>query len=65
MIKSFLKTNGVLTGVAVVKLLSYVQLLHDLMDCSLSGSSAYGIFQAGILEWVAISFSRGSSQPRE
>ena len=34
------------------------------MDCSLSGSSVYGIFQARVLEWIAISFSRGSSQPR-
>ena len=39
--------------------------LFDPMDCSLPGSSVYGIFQAGILEWVAISFSRGSSQPRD
>ena len=30
------------------------------MDCSLSGSSVHGILQARILEWVAISFSRGS-----
>ena len=35
------------------------------MDCSLPGSSVHGIFQARVLEWVAISFSRGSSQPRE
>ena len=35
------------------------------MDCSPQGSSAYGIFQARILEWVVISFSRGSSQPRD
>ena len=35
------------------------------MDCSLPVSSVYGIFQARILEWVAISFSRGSSQPRD
>ena len=34
------------------------------MDCSLSGSSVHGIFQARVLEWVIISFSRGSSQPR-
>ena len=34
------------------------------MDCSPSGSSVHGIFQARILEWVAISSSRGSSQPR-
>ena len=39
--------------------------LCDPMDCSLLGSSIHGIFQAGILEWVAISFSRGSSQPRD
>ena len=39
--------------------------LHDPMDCSLPGSSAYGIFQARVLEWVAISFSGGSSQPRD
>ena len=31
------------------------------MDCSLPGSSVHGIFQTRILEWVAISFSRGSS----
>ena len=35
------------------------------MDCSPPGSSIHGIFQARVLEWVAISFSRGSSQPRD
>ena len=35
--------------------------LGDSMDCSPPGSSAHGIFQARILEWVAISVSRGSS----
>ena len=35
------------------------------MDCNPLGSSAHGISQARILEWVAISFSRGSSQPRD
>ena len=35
------------------------------MDCSLPGSSVHGILQARILEWVAISFSRRSSQPRD
>ena len=34
------------------------------MDCSLPGSSVHGTLQARILEWVAISFSRGSSRPR-
>ena len=38
--------------------------LCDPMECSLPGSSVHGIFQARVLEWVAISFSRGSSQPR-
>ena len=35
----------------------------DPMDCSLPGFSAHRIFQARILEWVAVSFPRGSSQP--
>ena len=39
--------------------------LWSLMDYSLPGSSVHGIFQARILEWVAISFSRGSSQFRD
>ena len=33
------------------------------MDCSTPDSSVHGILQARILEWVAISFSSGSSQP--
>ena len=33
------------------------------MDCSLPGSSVHGIFQARVLEWIAISCSRGSSRP--
>ena len=39
--------------------------LHDRMDCSLPGSSAHGIFQARVLEWVAMPSSRGSSLPRD
>ena len=35
------------------------------MDCIPSGSSVHEILQARILEWVAISFSRGSSQPKD
>ena len=35
------------------------------MDCSLPGSSVHEILQEKILEWVAISFSRGSSRPRD
>ena len=39
--------------------------LCDPMDCSLPGSSVLGISQARVLEWAAIPFSRGSSQPRD
>ena len=39
--------------------------LCDPMDCSLQLYSVHGIIQARVLEWVAISFSRGSSQPRD
>ena len=39
--------------------------LCDPMDCSLPDSSVQGILQARILEWVAISFSRRFSQPRD
>ena len=37
----------------------------DPMDWSPPGSSVHGILQARILEWVAISFSRGYSRPRD
>ena len=39
--------------------------LCDPMDPSLPGSSVHETFQARILEWVAITYSRGSSQPRD
>ena len=39
--------------------------LWDCMDCSLPGSSVHGIFQTRILKWVAISFSRRSSLPKD
>ena len=39
--------------------------LCDPMDCSPPSSSVYGIFQARILEWVAVPSSRGSSGPRD
>ena len=35
------------------------------MDCSPPGSSVHGVSQARILEWVAVSYSRGSSRPRD
>ena len=47
-----------------VRTQSYLTLC-DPMDHSLPGSSDNGIFQATILEWVAMPSSRGSSQPRD
>ena len=48
-----------------VKSLSRVRTLCDPMGCSLPGSSIRGVFQARILEWVSISFSRRASWPRD
>ena len=47
-----------------VKVKSCLTLCNP-MDCSLPGSYVHGIFQARVLEWVAISFSRRSSRPRD
>ena len=47
-----------------VHVLSYAWLCNP-MDCSSPGSSIYGISQSRILEWIATSYSRGSSQPRD
>ena len=41
------------------------QTLFEPMNCSLPGSSVHGILQSRILKWVAMPFSRGSSQPRD
>ena len=48
----------------IVKALSCPTLCNP-VDCSSPGSSIHGILRARILEWVAISFCRGSSQPRD
>jgi len=47
-----------------VQSLSHVRLFEDPVDCSPPGSSVHGISQARVLEWVAISFSRGYLPPR-
>ena len=39
--------------------------LCDTMDCSLPGSSIHGIFQAKLLEWVAVPYSTECSQPMD
>ena len=62
-----LKKNSILKTFwfyVCMHVLSRVQLC-DLMDCSPPGSSALAILQARVLEWVAISSSRGSPQPRD
>ena len=49
----------------VVQLLKWVHSFGDPMDYNPPGSSVLGISQASILEWVAVSFSRGSFQIRD
>ena len=58
-------SSSFFTRFFIVQSLSHVWLFCDPMDCSLLGSSVYGISQARILEWIAISISRGSSRPRD
>ena len=52
-------------GIQTCKVAQSCPTLCDSMDCSLPDSSVHGIFQARILEWVAIPFFRGSSLPRD
>ena len=52
-----------LSACARAKLFQSCPALCDSTDCSTAGSSVHGILQARILEWVALPFSRGSSQP--
>ena len=58
--KTILKQN-------IARILTHFKnlLFCDPRDCSPTGSSVHGIFQKRILEWVAIPFTRGSSQPRD
>ena len=58
-------------GMFLSRLLPWVVVVESLsrdscdpMDCSLPATSVHGILQANILEWVAISFSRGSPQSK-
>ena len=60
----FMYFGALLLGMCCwAKLLQLYLTLCDPMDCSLPGSSVHGILQAGILEWVDILSSRGSSGP--
>ena len=65
-LRGFLFSSCFLYSCACVgaQLLSYVQLCNP-VDCSPPGSSVHGVLQERILEWVAISSSRGSSQSRD
>ena len=54
----------VVTSIVRAQSLQTSPTLCNRMDCSLPGSSVHGIFQARILEWVAMSSSRGSSRRR-
>ena len=71
MIKTFQKMGTEETYLNIVKAIydsEITQLcltLCDPVECSLPGSSFHGILQARVLEWVAISFSRGSSRPSD
>ena len=62
-IKQFLYL--LITGLKWSEVAQLCPALCDPMDCSLPGSFIHGIFQARIMEWVAISFSRRSPQPRD
>ena len=64
LIRSFL-TPGVHSSVAVVLVIQSCLTLCNPTDCSPPGSLVYGILQARILEWIIITFSRGSSWPRD
>ena len=80
-LKSLLQHHSSKTSILLCSAFFIVQLSHrymkwsevtqscptlwDPINCSLPGSSIHGIFQAIVLYWIAISFSRGSSQHRD
>ena len=64
MAKLILLTGESASGVCVLAA-QLCPTLCNPMDCSPPGSPVHGILQARIMEWVAISFSRGSSRPRD
>ena len=67
-ITSVIKVPGNIKILVCVHVCSVIQshlTLWNPVDCSPPGSSVHGILQARILEWVAISSSRGSFQPRD
>ena len=67
LLQSLFMDRGCIWGGCFEKLLFSCWVVSDCdpMDCSLQSSSVHGISHARILEWIAISFSRGSSRPRD
>ena len=63
--RSLLPESLQLTWVHACSVAKSCPTLCDPMDCSPPGSSVHGIYQARILEWVAISSPKGSPQPRD
>ena len=64
--KSVLSEIKIVTSACVrAESLQSCLILCDPVDCSPPGSSVHGIFQARMLEWVAMPSSRGSSRPRD
>ena len=59
------KESSCNAGVKWSEVAQLCPILCDPMGCRLPGSSVHGIFQAIVLEWIAISFSSRSSQPRD
>ena len=64
-IYTYINTHVCVCAFLCVLIAQSFPTLCDPMGSSLPGTSVYGILQARILEWVAIPFSRGSSQPRD
>ena len=64
-LSSIYSHQNVNSGKAIHVCVQSCPTLCDPMDCNPPGFSVHGIFQARILEWVAISYSKGSSQPRD
>ena len=63
--RALLGGSGGRAAVAVLQSLSHARLFRNPVNCGPPGSAVHGIFQARILESIAISFSRGSSPRRD
>ena len=63
--RRLLLERKVMTNLMWCEVIQSCSTLCDPMDCNIPRSSIHGIFPARVLEGVAISFSRGSSQPRD